>query len=182
MFCKKCGKQIEDDSRFCEYCGARMTEESQPMEPTKVQSESSQRNYPPPQQGSVQNQGHFPTTKERGGVAELVVGIISIILSAFIIFQSCIAGIGNALTDNEDGGGASGAVIAICMLIGGIVGMATRKSEGKGGAITSAGFYLITSLIGFTGAGSFKDLKVYAVIGLIFAVIFIWAAFSRKKA
>jgi hypothetical protein len=29
MYCKKCGKQIEDDSRFCEYCGASFTGGSQ---------------------------------------------------------------------------------------------------------------------------------------------------------
>jgi hypothetical protein len=29
MYCRKCGQQIEDGSRFCEYCGASFTDGSQ---------------------------------------------------------------------------------------------------------------------------------------------------------
>jgi hypothetical protein len=29
MYCTKCGKQIEDGSRFCEFCGASLTNDSQ---------------------------------------------------------------------------------------------------------------------------------------------------------
>jgi hypothetical protein len=29
MYCRNCGKQIEDDSRFCEYCGASLANDSQ---------------------------------------------------------------------------------------------------------------------------------------------------------
>ena len=29
MYCKHCGKQIEDGSRFCKYCGASLTNDSQ---------------------------------------------------------------------------------------------------------------------------------------------------------
>ena len=180
MYCKKCGKQIEDSSKFCEFCGASFSDESQQVEPMKVQSESPQQNYPPPQQGYAPQQGYVPQNV-RGGVTELVLGIISIIMSGIIFFQSCAVGLGNAILENEDDSGSAGIMVAIFIFIGGIVGMATRKSDGKGGAITAGVFYLIASLIGFSAAGGFGDLKIYAVISLIFGAVLIWAAISRKK-
>lgn len=32
MFCRKCGKQIEDDSIFCKYCGSNNLNNIQPGE------------------------------------------------------------------------------------------------------------------------------------------------------
>lgn len=26
MFCKNCGKEIDDNSKFCQYCGAKIVE------------------------------------------------------------------------------------------------------------------------------------------------------------
>lgn len=41
MFCKKCGKQLSEDSRFCPNCGERVEiiEESKPVEPEIVQTD-----------------------------------------------------------------------------------------------------------------------------------------------
>lgn len=49
MYCKKCGKQIPDESRFCTYCGQMFVEEK-PMKRTRKTSatagESSQDEWP----------------------------------------------------------------------------------------------------------------------------------------
>lgn len=62
--------------------------------------------------------------------AKLVIGIISMVLFVLVAFQSCAAGLGNALADNGEVSGTSGMLLAFCMLIAGIVGVATRKSKG----------------------------------------------------
>ena len=59
----------------------------------------------------------------------LVLGIIALVLCAFIIFQSCAAGAANALEANDSFSGSSGLMLAIFLLAGGIVGIATRKDD-----------------------------------------------------
>lgn len=44
---------------------------------------------------------------------KLVSGIISIVLFAFVMFQSCAAGISNSLAENGESGGSAGLIVAI---------------------------------------------------------------------
>ena len=69
---------------------------------------------------------------------KLVSGILSIVLFIVVAFQSCAAGLANALTENGESSGSAGIIVAIVMLAGGIVSIATRKSVGKGGNIAPA--------------------------------------------
>ena len=66
---------------------------------------------------------------------KLVSGILSIILFALVAFQSCAAGMSNALEENGEVSGSAGIIVAVLLLTGGIVSVATRKSSGKGGSI-----------------------------------------------
>ena len=66
---------------------------------------------------------------------KLVSGILSIIMFVFVTFQSCAAGISNSIEDNGEVGGSAGIIVAIMLLAGGIVSIATRNSKGKGGNI-----------------------------------------------
>ena len=68
-------------------------------------------------------------------VWKLVSGILSMILFVLVAFQSCAAGVANALENNGEVSGSAGIIVAILMLAGGIVSVATRKSEKKGGNI-----------------------------------------------
>jgi hypothetical protein len=63
-------------------------------------------------------------------VAKLVIGIISIVLTLVIFFQSCAASIGDALMEEGGTSGASGILVAILMLVAGIVAIAARNSRG----------------------------------------------------
>ncbi len=65
---------------------------------------------------------------------KLVSGIISIVLFAFVMFQSCAVGISNSLEANGESGGSAGIIVAIMLLAGGIVSIATRNGS-KGGNI-----------------------------------------------
>ena len=70
MYCRYCGKQIEEDARFCPYCGSAQQEERQ---------------APPPQQRYVD-----PNDAPSGGFAVLgfffpVVGLI-----LFLVWQDTV--------------------------------------------------------------------------------------------
>ncbi len=106
---------------------------------------------------------------------KLVSGILSIILFIFVSFQSCAAGVSNTLSDNGEVGGSAGIIVAIMLLAGGIVSIATRNSsKGKGGNIALIVLFGIGTLLGFTMAGSYSDLYIWAtwcLINVVLAVI-----------
>ena len=109
-------------------------------------------------------------TKQPLSTFRLVAGIITIVLSVLVTFQSCAAGLSNALEENGESGGSAGVLLAVCFLVAGIVGIVTRKSTGAGGAFTSAGFYIVGGLIGLICAGSYADLVIWGVISVAFGV------------
>ncbi|MEA4964794.1 MAG: hypothetical protein VB055_03070 [Oscillospiraceae bacterium] len=111
--------------------------------------------------------------------AKLVIGIVSIVLSMFVLFQSCAAGVGNALAENGEASGSAGLMVAILMLIAGIVGIATRKS--KGGGITTGVFYAVAGILGICNYGSYSDLMVWSILCFIFAVVFIIGSVKMPK-
>lgn len=121
-------------------------------------------------------------TKQPLSTFRLIAGIITIVLSVLVTFQSCAAGISNALEENGESGGSAGVLLAVCFLVAGIVGIVTRKSTGAGGAFTSGGFYIVGGLIGFASAGSYSDLIIWSVISVAFGILFVIAGILTKKA
>ena len=77
---------------------------------------------------------------------KLVSGIISIVLFAFVMFQSCAAGISNSLAENGESGGSAGLIVAIILLAGGIVSIATRNGS-KGGNIALIVLFALGALL-----------------------------------
>lgn len=113
---------------------------------------------------------------------KLVSGILSIVMFIVVAFQSCAVGIGNALIENGEAGGSGGIILAVLMLSGGIVSIATRKSEGKGGNIALIVLFGAAAFVGFGLAGSFTDLNIWAFWCLINAVFAVVALIKNKKA
>lgn len=112
---------------------------------------------------------------------KLVSGILSIVLFIVVTFQSCAAGLVNAIEDNGQSSGSGGIIVAIMMLSGGIVSVATRKSEGKGGNIALIVLFGIGALVGFALAGNFADLNIWAAWCLINAALAVIALVKGKK-
>ncbi len=112
---------------------------------------------------------------------KLVSGILSIILFAFVAFQSCAAGMSNALAENGEVSGSAGIIVAILLLTGGIVSIATRKSTGKGGNIALIIVFGLAALLGFAGHGSYSDLVIWAWWCLINAVMAVVAIIKSSK-
>ena len=76
-------------------------------------------------------------------VWKLVSGILSIILFVFVSFQSCAAGVSNALEANGEASGSAGIIVAILMLAGGIVSIAALVAAPV--ALVAGGIYHITN-------------------------------------
>lgn len=113
---------------------------------------------------------------------KLVSGILSIVFCVMVLFQSCAAGVSNTLSENGEMGGSAGLLVAILMLAGGIVSIVTRKSEKKGGSIALIVLFGLAALFGFTMAGGYKDLNIWAgwcVINAILAIVSIVKASKR---
>ena len=114
-------------------------------------------------------------------VWKLVSGILSMILFAVVTFQSCAAGMVNALEENGEVSGSAGILVAILMLAGGIVSVATRKSTKKGGNIALIVLFGLAAFIGFTLYGSYSDLAIWSGWCLINAVLAVVALIINKK-
>lgn len=114
-------------------------------------------------------------------VWKLVSGILSIILFVIVTFQSCAAGLSNTLEENGEVSGTAGVLVAAFMLAGGIVSIATRKSEKNGGNIALIILFGLAALIGFTNHGSFSDLAIWSGWCVINAVLAIVSFISIKK-
>lgn len=112
--------------------------------------------------------------------AKLVTGILCMVFTMLVLFQSCAAGIGNALAENGEVSGTAGAFLAILMLSGGIVQVATRNSKKKGGSIASLIIFALAAILGFANAGSYADLNVWAGWCLILAVLNAVCIFKTK--
>lgn len=111
---------------------------------------------------------------------KLVSGIICSVLFAFVSLQSCAAGLSNALEANNEVSGSAGIIVAVLMLSGGVVSIATRKSEKNGGNIALIILFALAAFVGFSYAGSFKDLYIWSAWCLINALLAI-ISFRRNK-
>ena len=152
MYCKNCGKQLEENAKFCSNCGMNLAEGSVMQ---------------------IEYATHQISKKNRNGArtAKLIVGIISIVLFVVIGLQSCAVSLGTALTGTESTSGGAGVIVSFLILISGIVGICTRNS--KAGGITAGVFYAIAGIGGMGNAVDFPDLEIWAYLCLIFSAIYI---------
>ncbi len=95
---------------------------------------------------------------------KLVSGIISIVLSVFVVFQSMMAGLANALEESGQSSGSAGLVVSICMLCGGIVSIVSRKNNSKGSNIALIILFGLATLTGFVLAGNYSDLYMVFLV------------------
>lgn len=95
---------------------------------------------------------------------KLVSGIISIILSVFVVFQSMMAGLANALEESGQVSGSAGLIVSICMLCGGIVSIVSRKNNSKGTNIALLILFSLATLTGFVLAENYSDLILVSMV------------------
>jgi len=123
--------------------------------------------------------------KKKGfwSVGRLVIGIVLLVLSLIILFQSCAAGVVNTLESNtSDAGGTAGFILAILMIVAGIVSICTRNSGSKAGPIVTAVLLLLGAIVGLCNSAVYQDLVVWGIVSILFAVVYIICAVKTKKA
>ena len=114
-------------------------------------------------------------------VWKLVSGILSMVLFILVAFQSCAAGVSNALENNGEVSGSAGLIVAVLMLAGGIVSVATRKSEKMGGNIALIILFGLAALKPESNYGRFSDLMIWSVWCLLKAILAVVAIITGKK-
>lgn len=112
---------------------------------------------------------------------KLVAGILSCVLFAVVAFQSCAAGMVNAIEANGHASGTAGFIVAILMLAGGIVSIATRKSTKKGASITLIVLFGLAALVGIAAHGNYSDLVIWSMWCLVNAILAVIALFQSQK-
>ena len=157
MYCKHCGKEIPDGSKFCDGCGGSVTDlvvnrATMPVAPnTTVNVNMAQQ--------SVVHQN-----KPSGSITRLVLGIITTVLGGIAFFQSCavssLESLGEALGEENAASGAIGIIVSFFMLAAGIVSIATRR--GKAGGIVSGAITLVAALLAFVNTEGFADMGFYS--------------------
>ncbi|MCR5629086.1 hypothetical protein [Eubacterium sp.] len=94
---------------------------------------------------------------------KLVAGILSIVFTVVVLFQSCAVAVADGIEETESTSSGAGMLVAILLLAGGIVSIAVKKSKGKGGNIAVLVIFGLAALIGFTNASTYPDLIVWSV-------------------
>ncbi len=112
---------------------------------------------------------------------KLVLGILGLVFSIVIMFQSCAASVVNALDDNGDVGGFAGYLVAFLLIAGSIVMIATRNSTRKGGSIAALVILALAGIMAVTNAGVFKDLTLWGALCFIYAVVNLLSLIVKKK-
>lgn len=110
---------------------------------------------------------------------KLVSGILSILFSCVILFQSCAAGVVNVIEANGDVTGTVGLLFAILLLTGGIVSIATRNKNVGNAALGI--LFAITALMGYAISGKFGDMVIWATWALACAILSVVALIREDK-
>lgn len=148
MYCRKCGNQMDDTAMACPKCGA----------PTK--------NYKAPKEEP--HKRAWP----------IVLGVLSIVSSVAITFQSCAAGLAEALgSDSTDS--SAGLLVAILTLAGGIVLLPTRNKPTKWAAMI---LFFIAACIGILMTdGGYGDLPYWGFFALAEGIVCLVSSIRSKR-
>lgn len=114
-------------------------------------------------------------------VFRLVIGILSLVFSLIILFQSAAAGLVNTLEPTGDVGGSAGLLVAILFIASGIIVIATRNSRKKTGPIVCCIFYAFSGLLAVSNSAVYADLAVWGALAFFFALICLIAGIKTKK-
>lgn len=160
IICPECNKEISDKAITCPHCG-------HPMQTNQTDT----RNDAPIRNTETQTSNTVPEMKAKWATGKLTISIISIVLFFLVAFQSCGAGMANAMTSNGESSGSFGFIVALFMLIAGIVGITTKSSTKKLGSISCVILYWFSFIIAYIGAGTFSDLKIWGFIAFVFGIV-----------
>ena len=162
--CPECGKEISDKSTSCPNCGCPVSvpkESDVFLDAKKFNKESKK---------IKKDSGG----KGESGTARMTFGIILIVLSFIVGFQSCAAGMVNALESGSGNDGMIGFFTWIVMIVCGIVSITTRRTRSPKTPLIIGIILLVYGyLIGFMYNGIFKDLQIWGWLLMVGSLIYI---------
>ena len=171
--CSECGKEISDKASACPHCGCPVMVDSKKQEYENLYASAKSFSKGSSNTKDIKN-GYSSTGR-------LIVGIIFIVLSAMVLFQSCAAGMVNALEGGNGSDGLIGTFTGLLMIIIGIISIVTRKTGNPKIPMALALILLIYGfLIGYVYNGIFKDLKYYGWLMVICSFV-LSARYRRLK-
>ena len=112
---------------------------------------------------------------------KLIIGVLMMVFFIMIAFQSCAAGLYNMLSDNGESSGMFGLVSGLLLVSAGIVGVATRKSAKRGGALAVTVMTWLVFLFSRIGAGTYTDLQVWGILAFVAGCIYLFSVMRTKK-
>lgn len=176
MYCNKCKNEISENAKFCPHCGSKVEKENVGTTTEEVISDinsPNEYNKPSTTNDARNDNNKIEKRKKRRSITRLVIGIVSMVMSLLILFQSCMAGVYNTMSNTGDLGGTAGFLVFAIMLAAGIVSVVTRKSEKKGTGIIIAIMYFISAFFAITNSAIFTDLKIWGWVCIFFGGYFL---------
>ena len=183
MFCIKCGAEVLGEHKFCGICGQRIVK----LEDIPNNSEYSQNDNYSYYGGNIKygkNQYIYTASEKYIGVfsvARLVIGIISMVLSVFVLLQSYAVDTLYTLADSEETAGSVGIMFSLLFLAAAIVGVCTRNSKSSLGAHVSTLLYWVAGMSTFGVWEAFEDLLIWGIISIGFGIFFFVAAIKSDN-
>lgn len=120
-------------------------------------------------------------TKGTWSTFKLLIGIFSLIFFIIVIVQSCAAGLGNALENNDSASGSQGFFCALFMLAAGITTIIVHNKGTKAPNIVAAVLFFIAGLFTVGSGDTFPDLPIWGSISFCFGLIMLGSLLVNSK-
>ena len=130
---------------------------------------------------NAEGSGNSPERRPKWVLGRTVLGILSIVLFVMVMFQSCAAGLGNAISDNGEVGGSAGFICAVNLLVAGLIVLVARKTVKKAPMIVAAVLMYLNLFYAQVMAGSYKDLVIWGFLSFAFGAVYLFSALHTKK-
>lgn len=156
--CPECGKEISDISEKCINCGF------------------------PLEQAEEDFSIEWIEPKNEMSTARLIIGIVMLVFSIPVLFQSCAAGIFNSIKNNGGMDGTIGLLVSWGMIVFGIIAIATwRTTSHNFLAVMSVLSCLIFIYCSFIYDGIFGDLVIWGCLFAVYSIFFGIASSAVKQ-
>ena len=177
--CPECGKEISDKAEKCPNCGCPMEEIKKIVSDDDYQAEQQYQDMLN-RLKARENKKSVSIAKSYDFVGRMIVGIIYIVVSCLVLFQSCAAQLSNSIT-GEGIDGAIGFLLFLYLLVIGIVSISTKKSSSyKIPMCIGVLNFIFGFLLSEIYKGMYKDLKYWGWLLIITAFVYLIEARKIK--
>lgn len=94
------------------------------------------------------------------------IGVLSVLLSAIVIFESITSGSGNVLSNNRGGIRTGAIILVICMLVAGILTL--KSKDNRRILIIAIALFISSGITGLANISIYVDLQIWSILNIIF--------------